>query len=261
MDRRPRGESPRKSSYLGYHRNVSFRALAALCLAGCSFTSGKASGVAGSDGSNGSGSAIDAPASGGDANEADAKPSLDATSVQGALVVTSTLVTNGDVDLTGAAPADWAHWGYINTAGFDHKIGGAAFADATLVGTGTRKHVTGSGVTASWTDGTPDVTAVQTTTGISTDTGAGLRFVVPAGTASHTVVLYAGGQQSRGRLDAGLSDSSATAFSDNQYTSAGDYYVKYTLVFNAASASQTLTITWNCEAGSGFAFILSATYQ
>ncbi len=154
------------------------------------------------------------------------------------------------VDLTAAGTLDWAHWGYPNDD-MDHKASAASLIP---------NYTTLSGLVAlayannpdgfSWSDGlvTPSVTS--TTTGMyRPDAGDGFQLVVPASTVPRTLVVYVGGYRSNGKLTASLSDHSAPDYSDASFVDLVDniYAATYTLTFNAASAGQTLTITWSAS--------------
>ncbi len=61
-----------------------------------------------------------------------------------------------------------------------------------------------------------------------------------------------------------LSDSSATAYSDDQFSGTNAWHSLYTITYNAASDGQTVSVTWSDETDSttgGFAMLLSATLQ
>ena len=73
--------------------------------------------------------------------------------------------------------------------------------------------------------------------------GCGFGFTVAASTTQHTLYIGAGGFATRAKLTAHLSDGSATDFAATP--SSGDEYINFlTITFAAASAYQTLTITY-----------------
>ena len=75
---------------------------------------------------------------------------------------------------------------------------------------------------------------------------------MPADTASRQVSVYLGGWVSAGKLVAHLSDGSAADFTDSSYSSTtGIYQANYNLTYHAASAGQTLTLTWSMLSGTG----------
>ena len=82
--------------------------------------------------------------------------------------------------------------------------------------------------------------------------GKGFAITVPADTATRQISVYLGGYASTGKLVAHLSDGSAADFTDSSYSSAtAIYQANYTLSYHAASAGQTLTLTWTMISGAG----------
>ena len=164
------------------------------------------------------------------------------------------------VNLTTVGTTDWAHWGQTGSTGFDHKsTGGTQISNQTTVG-GTAGQFTDSIQQMTWTDGTPTASATSSAIGIYVaGTGKGFSFTAPADTTSRTLTVYVGGYKSVGTLTAHLSDYSATDYTDASMSAAGTgtdgihYYAAYTLSYKAASAGQTLTVTWSMtsDAGSG----------
>ena len=63
--------------------------------------------------------------------------------------------------------------------------------------------------------------------------------------------MHVGGWDSGGTLTAHLSDGSATDFTASTANTSGQYDYNYTLTYNAASAGQTLTVTWKMSSGTG----------
>ncbi len=226
------------------------RALALVWLSGCSFTHGAASVPfdAGSDSAKSQPDAATLP-----------DAAVDATAPTGSIAVTPETLTTGDVKLAIEGTTDWAHWGYGGVR-FDHKAGGTAISDAT--GSGQVFAIVGSAVTSSWTGGAPDLSATATNTGIASTAPDHLSLTVAAGTASQTLRLYVSGHSARGKLVLALSDSSAASYTNNQFQSGGDWYGRYTIVFHAAAAGQTLSVDWYDDAdftGNAWTTLLSAT--
>ena len=234
-----------------------------VALAGCSFQARNAPSVGGNVDAFGGepmviDAAIDAPPDG----VPDAKVYRDAPAVEGALAVTVANVPNGDTNLTTEGTTDWAHWGYASVTGFDHKNGANKISDETVVGGGSRGGISNITSTFSWTDGTPHMAASAVNSATGFNAPSGLQFTVPADTTSHTLRVYVGNKSSTARLDVALSDASATAYSNTQTAGGTSLHLEYTITFNAASAGQTLTVTWTDTADSGgFAFLMAATLQ
>jgi hypothetical protein len=75
--------------------------------------------------------------------------------------------------------------------------------------------------------------------------GTGFSFTVPADTTSRTVKVWVAQNRAGGQLTATLSDGSAAPFSDSFNVGGADFVGSvYTLTYQAASAGQTLTVSW-----------------
>ena len=70
----------------------------------------------------------------------------------------------------------------------------------------------------------------------------GWQITVPAGSIQKTLKIYTSVWSAKGKLEAGLSDGSAPAYTDYTDNSSGSTYKVYTISFKAASANQTLTV-------------------
>lgn len=202
--------------------------------------------------------AIDAPP--------DAKVWLDGghISTNGSITVASATVPSGDINLTTEGTLDWAHWAHMSATDFDHKNGANMISDVTVTSGAARIQIGNVTETESWSDGTPHMTVTATDTALGANEGSGLRFTVPAGTASHTLRVYVGNKNSDERLDVSLSDNSATAYSTTLSAGAGAVHEVYAITYNAATDNQTLTVTWsdtNDGFGGGFEMLMSATLQ
>ena len=151
-------------------------------------------------------------------------------------------------NLTTVGTTDWAHW-----PEFTEKVtGGAQISNYSLVGTGTASTYGNATLTLTWTDGNRTATGSATTGSFVAGIGNGFQITVPADTTARQITVYVGGWQSVGKLTAHLSDGSAADFTDSSYSSATTIYqANYTLTYHAASAAQTLTITWTMASGAG----------
>jgi len=181
----------------------------------------------------------------------------------GSLSGTLTTVASATAfNLTTQGTTDWAAWGY-GTGNFEHSsAGGSKISNASVAGGGTMNSFTSSFLGSTWTNGTPDVSVTNETNGFYNNGGVGdgFQFTVPAGTAVQHLTVYCGGWSSGGTLTATLSDGSATAYTNSGMSNASNsYYGHYDLTFNAASANQTLTITWKEASGTGNVTLYSAT--
>jgi hypothetical protein len=180
---------------------------------------------------------------------------------QGALLVgTSSAATGGSlagsgdsstnaVNLTGEGGADWIHWGdsaLNRKAGVSPQLGTYAVVgsrSATVYGNDLR--------TMSWSDGTPSGSSTNRTGLYISGVGNGFSFAAPADSSSRTLAIHVGGWNSAGTLTAHLSDGSAADFVNTTPTASGQYDRNYLLTYQAASAGQTIRVTWTVAAGSG----------
>jgi hypothetical protein len=230
---------------------VGCRPLVIALLAGCSFVHGETSGS--SDGSTTSPDTarpVDA------AKPIDGKPDAPPT---GSLTVTVQNMGRQDIDLTNEGKTDWAHWGVGGGSGFDHMTGRTAISDLAAT---PAFSFTNAPLTASWTNGTPQGSASQSDTGVAVQQGSAMTFTVPADTTMQTLRVYVGVQLAAARLDLTLSDASATTPAQTLTNTNATQNVQYTIVYNAASNGQTLTVSWTDThdyPGSAFAALLSAT--
>ncbi len=148
---------------------------------------------------------------------------------------------------------DWAHWGLTTASSFNHKSGiTAQISNYSALGGGTAARYDTNPNGYSWTDGTPTASAMNSPTGLYINgLNKGFQITVPADTTSRTVKVYVGVWGAQGKLEATLSDSSASAYADTSVTDPGgssDGIARvYTLTYRAASSGQTLTVKWTVE--------------
>jgi hypothetical protein len=164
------------------------------------------------------------------------------------------------VNLTTEGSLDWVHWGDTS---LNRKAGVTAqLSTYTKVGTGTAEPYNNDPRTLSWTDGTPTGISSNNRDGLYINgTGQGFSFTAPADTTQRTLVVHVGGYNSGGTLTALLSDGSAASFTDTTAAASGQYDRNYTLIYSAASAGQTLTVTWKMSSGSGNVTLSAAGLQ
>jgi hypothetical protein len=172
---------------------------------------------------------------------------LTVTQPSGGSLVGSYSTAAASYNLTTLGTTDWAHWGRGGTSkNFDHdKSGGSQISNVTKLGSGSYGGYTYSARKVIWTNGTPTASNSGDDGYIWANNaiGAGYSFTVPASTTSHTLYIYLGGASSGGTLTAHLSDSSAANYTAT-ISGSSNYQDVVKLTFNAASASQTLTISW-----------------
>jgi hypothetical protein len=165
----------------------------------------------------------------------------------GGLLTGAGAPATGNVDLTAAGTADWAHWALTAATDFDHKAtGGGQIGNQQVIGFSPLRQLTTAAVTFSWSDGTPHATATATPTGVQVlGQGNGFHFNVPADETTRTLKVWLAGDRSQGKLTAHLSDGSAPDYVDTQFKDQfATYAGVYTLTYHAATNGQALTITW-----------------
>ncbi len=176
----------------------------------------------------------------------------------------SVAALSGTTDLSAEGTSDWAHWGLNGNGGAagetNHKAGMTALISMT--NTGTLRHFAPYSRNFTWNNGTPTATANSNDGTYLNNQGNAYTITVPASTTTRTLKLYVLVFQSTCTLNAHLSDSSATDYTNAQTSGGGSYQV-YTLVYRSASASQTLTVTWTFtnDANNGSVDLLAATLQ
>ena len=151
-------------------------------------------------------------------------------------------------NLTTEGTKDWAHWGLTSLtrmSGVTPQIG-----PWSIVGSGQAMYYTNDARLLSFTNGTSP-TAATVSDGIYVNGQSGFSFTAPAGTSAHTLTVHVGGYYSGGTLKAHLSDGSAADFVDTTSSVNGSYDRNYVLSYQAASAGQTLTISWVRTSGTG----------
>jgi hypothetical protein len=161
-------------------------------------------------------------------------------------------VTTANLTTTGIL--DWVHWG---DAVLNRKSGvSPQISNYTVIGSQSVMTYNNDARALTWTDGTPTPAS-----GANANDGAyvlavqavqdGFSFTAPADSSKRTLTVYVGGYVTAGMLTAHLSDQSAADFVDTTAFVNGSFDRNYTLTYNAASAGQTLTITWVATAVTG----------
>jgi hypothetical protein len=195
-----------------------------------------------------------------------ANVSLTVTMGVSGLLTGSMAAPVGPVQLTQGGTLDWAHWGLTAPADYNHKAAVTPrIGNFSIVGGVAPSRYSNNAVGFTWTDGTPTASATNSTTGVYiSGQNNGFKLTLPADTAVRTLKVYVGAWHTQGRMVAHLSDNSAADFVDTSLsntvspTSLG----VYTLTYQAASAGQTLTITFTQNlAGAGNVTLQAATLQ
>jgi hypothetical protein len=160
--------------------------------------------------------------------------------------LTGTQTTHpSNIDLTMEGTSDWAHWGLSDASSFNHKNGVTQLINNyTPIGTISPIRFANNMNSYSWSDGTPTTTS-NTTTGVYYyGIGNGFQITVPADTIQRTLKLYVGLWAAGGRLEATLSDGSASPYINTSLLSGGADNGVFTLNYRSPTNGQTLTVRW-----------------
>lgn len=167
----------------------------------------------------------------------------------GSLQVSSN-ASQAAVNLTAEGSLDWIAFGSTGS----RKSGvSPQLSSYTVIGNApTVPHVKDPR-SLSWSDGTPTTSTTGTTTGVyvwgDPTVVNGFSFTAPADTTSRKLTVHVGGWNSAGTFTAHLSDGSAPDYTSTAAGSTSDYDVNYTLVYQAASKGQLVTLTWTLPPG------------
>jgi hypothetical protein len=164
------------------------------------------------------------------------------TTDPGALGVTSGAVP-AVVNLSAEGKRDWAHWGDDGTFSIERdKTGGSTILEGAPDGPRFRHAL--SPQRFRWTGGTPVDRSDGTTTGVHTcGKQNGFTLTAPAGTSTRVLKLYIGVISAKGRLDATLSEGSATGSSTVDQHADTLKTAVLTISFRAPKAAQ-LRLDW-----------------
>jgi hypothetical protein len=164
----------------------------------------------------------------------------------GSLVGAQATAASG-YNLTSLGASDWVHWGRGGVYGNVDRdsSGNSQISNVSVLGLGNEGGYSNTSRSVSWTNGTPTATDSGDDGYIWANNalGAGYSFTVPADTTTRTLYVYAGGYSSGATLTAQLSDGSAAEFVASA-SGNGIYSNLYTITYSAASAGQTLTISY-----------------
>ncbi len=163
----------------------------------------------------------------------------------------------GAISLTGDGTADWIHWG-------DNSRKAQVLPQITMsiIGNESAATYNDDRRSQSWTDGSPMVQATGERSGnYLWGVGNGFAIVAPADRTTRTLTVHVGGWNSAGQLQATLSDGSVLPYSDTTALALGSYYRDYTFTYQAASANQTLRVTWTMTDGTGNVTLSSAALK
>ena len=160
----------------------------------------------------------------------------------------------GTVNLTTGGTADWAYWGLNNFISFEHKNGVTQQIQtySEVNGQPGQVAVTSGPQFFTWSDGTPGTSDPGTSNGLYiTGVNVGFQITAPADTNQRTLTFYVGLFNTTGKLVAHLSDGSAADFVDTTFSNSATIPAAYIITYKAASAGQTLTLTWTMNDNTG----------
>ena len=158
---------------------------------------------------------------------------------------TTSVTTTAALNAVGVT--DWIKW--ESTSSVIRKLGGGSLIGTySVIGSQTPTLYTNDPRTLTWAGGTPTASGTSTNgvySGIAA-TGSGFQIIFPADTTARLISLYFGLFSSQGTITATLSDSSAGPLTLTSITTASNTSGDCNAFINyqAASASQTLTIAW-----------------
>ena len=169
------------------------------------------------------------------------------------------------LNLTAVGTLDWAAWGLNTESDFDQKAGGTnQITNFTLIGPGPNGpfRYTNALAAISWSDGVPDPTGADTTTGVYFNgLNNGYQLTVPADQTKRILTVYAGGWNTTVHFEAALSDLSAPTYVDESLVTFpyGSLMAAYMIEYDAGSPGQTLTINVYSATDGGNVTLMAAT--
>ncbi|HEY2499392.1 MAG TPA: IPT/TIG domain-containing protein [Candidatus Angelobacter sp.] len=164
------------------------------------------------------------------------------------------------INLTSPQVLDWIHWGRVSTTVPDRKDGIAPLISDFTALSGSQATTSSGNIAFSWTDGNHPAQVSEATEDIKTfTTGGGFLITVPADTTVKTLNLYAEVIAGQGILHASLSDGSAADINDQTVVDSDIGNKVYSVDFRAASAGQTLTVSFSGTASTSGVGLQAAT--
>jgi hypothetical protein len=154
-------------------------------------------------------------------------------------------------NLTTEGSTDWRHWGLNSANVSNRKRTGPGIITMSPIPATPLSRYTDRPVRFSWSDGNPTLAASDVPDGIDLGGQNGYGFeirVVGNPAAPRTIRLYLGVWGARARLTVGLSDQNGTIYTDSTLTARDPGQDRvYTVVFQPASAAQTLVLRWTVD--------------
>jgi len=154
------------------------------------------------------------------------------------------------VNLTSPQTLDWVHWGRISATLPDRKAGTTPLISDYAPFNGPPLSPASGFINFSWSDGQQDASLTDVTSDLEgSGSGTGFQMTVPADTSVKTLNLYVEVFNGQGLLQASLSDGSAASIADQSIIDSDTASKVYSIDFRAASAGQTLTISFSALSG------------
>ena len=163
-------------------------------------------------------------------------------------------------NLTTEGVTDWIHWG---DGALNRKSGVTpVLTSYSVVGGGVVNGYSNDPRPIMWTDGAPAAVSTNNTDGVFINAiGNGFAFTAPADATVRILTIHVGGWFSGGTLTAHLSDGSAADYRESTLPVSNSWDRNYTLTYNAASAGQTLTVSWVDTSAGGNVTLNSAALR
>ncbi len=163
----------------------------------------------------------------------------------GGVLTGNTAEAANSINLTSEGSADWIHWSGSSNVNRNAAVI-SQISDFTVIGTEAPQGASADS-TYVWSNGTPTSSNTVANGSRVFRQGNGFQITVPADTTPRTLRLYVGAKSARGLLQATLSDASSpdTSVLVDQPNGLGSHVV--TLSYQAASADQTLTLSYTVE--------------
>jgi hypothetical protein len=169
------------------------------------------------------------------------------------------------VDLTAIGKLDWVHWGLYTATSIDRKASVTPqISNFTVLGDTNdflaAYQYSGNSNSYSWYDSSSVTVVTNTTTGVwaygnPVIIGSGFQITVPADTQERKLQVFVGAFAAAGRLEAFLSDASASGFTNSPSGTVNNFSNGpsgvFTLTYSADSPGQWLTINWTLASAKG----------
>ncbi|HKR30054.1 MAG TPA: IPT/TIG domain-containing protein, partial [Terriglobales bacterium] len=152
------------------------------------------------------------------------------------------------VNLSDPEILDWTYWGLSSNTSVDRKSGAGIIGSLSVVGPDVPTQDQNCFDEFTWNNGDQNPSVPIACAGLMVfNTGEGYQFTVPADRTPKTLKLYVGIEGATARLEAHLSDASASAYVDTSLVTDGAAAATYIIDFQAGSPGQTLTVTYTLD--------------